>query len=91
MLHVAVVHAPDGILHVDVAPSRRELDARMAAWVARRAADALPPADAAAVRALIAAGADAFAVARYFASVGARWDPEALVVTAVAPAAADAG
>jgi hypothetical protein len=78
-LHVALVHAPDG---VRLAVSRRTSDAlvrRVGRYVLEHASHQLWPDDAEHVRLLMRRGRFEAAVAHYFARVGERWDEERLV------------
>jgi hypothetical protein len=94
LLHVAIVHTPDGVRFVAAALTPAALTERLAEYVRQRAAHQLWPDAARVVHDRLAAGALDQAVASYFAAVGDRWDDERLVIeavpTATAPVAATA-
>lgn len=72
----AVVRAADGVRFVATADSRSALTRRLAEYVRERAPLTLWPIQAAEVRALLEEDEPDAAVARYFATVGDRWDEE---------------
>jgi hypothetical protein len=82
-VHIAVVRAPDGVRLVAACRTERELLCNLSAYVTRRAARQLWPADAQRVRSLAAGGALEAAVDFYFARVGERWDSEELLKVAL--------
>jgi hypothetical protein len=82
-LHVAVVHAADGVRVVMAEGSRASLLLRLAEYVRGRAPHALWPDEAERVRRALAAGRRREAIEVYFAEVGRRWDAEVLFTTRV--------
>jgi hypothetical protein len=72
------VHAADGIRFVASAPTGAALASQLIEYVRERCDDTLWPAAASDVRALIEADQPFAAIAKYFESVGARWDAERL-------------
>lgn len=76
--YTAIVHAPDGVRFVASAPDEAGISAQLLAYISQRCDDALWPAAAGEVHALIDAGREDEAIAAYFANVGQRWDEERL-------------
>jgi hypothetical protein len=76
--HVAVVRGADSVLFTASGSSDAEIAASLVTYIAERCDDVLWPADANEVRRLIDAHREDEAIARYFASVGQRWDEERL-------------
>lgn len=82
-LHVATVTSADGIRFVAAEPTAERLARQLARYVRVNAPHALASEDAQSVERALAAGRDADAVERYFATVGRRWDQEFLFRTSV--------
>lgn len=80
---VAIVFSGDAVSFVASERSTALLAVRLAAYVAERAEHTLWPQDAAAVQAHLDAGRYQQAVARYFETVGRRWDVERLTIRAL--------
>src|SRR5262245_35994843 len=76
--YTAVVHAADGIRFVASAPTGAALASQLVSYICERCDDTLWPPVARDVRALIDADQPFAAIAKYFGSVGARWDAERL-------------
>ena len=74
----AIVHAADGVRFVATARCPAHLSAQIVSYIGERCDDALWPAAAAEVRALIDDDKPYAAIALYFARVGERWDEERL-------------
>jgi hypothetical protein len=77
-LHVAVVHASDGVRHVAVSTTRDSLIRNLAEYVKRKAFEQLLPCHAVRVDEALRDADPERAIALYFAQVGARWDQEFL-------------
>jgi hypothetical protein len=82
-LHVAVIHAADGVRRVMAEASRAALELKLAEYVRLQSAHALWPEAAERVHRSLAAGRRRAAIELYFAEVGRRWDEELLFTTRV--------
>ena len=83
-LFIAIVHTADAVRFVAASPRMDELRRQLADYVRQRGEQALWPADAERLRALLAAGEPDAAITHYFETAGRRWDAEWLITGLVA-------
>lgn len=82
-LMVALVHATDGVRFVAAGQHADQVADSLVDYLRPRCNDALSPAEALRVLALIEAGDTYTAIGEYFGHVGSRWDEERLEIHVV--------